>query len=125
MKENRLVIGIIYEVSSGECFWAHEGQEGAFLNNHRIRVTETEKLSASLVATGFPPSAFKELDIYLWQFRRLMLSTQGIRRLGSAAMDLAYVACGRCDGFFEYRLNPWDVAAGVYIVQKAGGAVTD
>jgi myo-inositol-1(or 4)-monophosphatase len=123
--KGKTIMGIIYEITSGECFWAHEGQEGAYLNQKRINVSEADTVKKSLIATGFPPNAFPNLDKYLKEFRALMTSTQGLRRLGSAAMDLAYVACGRCDGFFEYSLKPWDIAAGAYLVQKAGGKVTD
>jgi myo-inositol-1(or 4)-monophosphatase len=119
------ILGIICEITSGECFWAYDGQEGAFLGDKRIKVSDAPTVKKSLIATGFPPNAFPYMDEYMGQFQRFMTETQGIRRLGSAAMDLAYVAAGRCDAFFEYCLKPWDVAAGAYIVQKAGGIVTD
>jgi myo-inositol-1(or 4)-monophosphatase len=121
----KTILGIVCEISSGECFWAYDGQEGAFLGEKRIKVSEIEKVKSSLIATGFPPNAFPHMEEYMEQFRRFMTETQGIRRLGSAAMDLAYVAAGRCDSFFEYCLKPWDVAAGAYLVEKAGGRVSD
>jgi myo-inositol-1(or 4)-monophosphatase len=124
-KEDKVVLGIIYEINTGDCFVAHEGAEGAFLNDEPMKVTKVEPLRKTLLATGFPTVNFDRLDYYLEVLGKLMKSTQGVRRLGSAAMDLAYVACGRCDGFFEYGLNAWDVAAGAYLVQKAGGKVTD
>lgn len=125
MYQGKTILGIICEISSGECFWAYDGQDGAFLGDQRIKVSETKTVKSSLLATGFPPDAFPHMEEYMDQFRRFMVETQGIRRLGSAAMDLAYVAAGRCDGFFEYCLKPWDVAAGAYLVEKAGGKVTD
>jgi myo-inositol-1(or 4)-monophosphatase len=124
-QEDRIVLGIIYEMTSKECFWAHEGREGAYLNEIEMNVSSVKTVKESVIATGFPSSAFEHIDKYVSQFRTFMTTTQGLRRLGSAAMDLAYVAAGRCDGFFEYELKPWDVAAGAYLVQKAGGMVTD
>jgi len=121
----KIVLGIIYEVTSGECFWTHSEIGPVYLNNSPIRVSPVKTLAESVLATGFPPSDFPKIDEYISHFKTFMTKTHGIRRLGSAAMDLAYVACGRCDGFFEYNLKPWDVAAGSYLVQKAGGTVTD
>ena len=120
-----IIMGIIYEISGGECFVAYQGKEGAYLNNEQIFVSEVQNVAKSLLATGFPSSGFEQIDEFLHHFRTFMTASHGIRRLGSAAMDLAYLACGRIDGFFEYNLNPWDVAAGAYIVQKAGGKLTD
>jgi myo-inositol-1(or 4)-monophosphatase len=124
-QDGKIVLGIIYEISGGECFLAYEGLEGAYLNEEKINVSEVPSVSKSLIATGFPSSGFEQIDEFLNHFRTFMTQSHGIRRLGSAAMDLAYLACGRIDGFFEYNLKPWDVAAGAYIVQKAGGAITD
>ena len=121
----KIVLGIIHEISTGELFWSHSETGVSYLNKTAIRVSGARTLEESLLATGFPTSEFDKIEIYLKQFRDFMQCTHGIRRLGSAAMDLAYVACGRCDGFFEYSLKPWDVAAGAYLVQKAGGMVTD
>ena len=124
MQGSELVIGVIYEANSQECFYAWKGG-GAFLNRNPIQVTETHKLTDALFATGFPYSDYDKLDEYLHFFRDLLLQSRGMRRLGSAALDLAYVACGRFEGFYEYGLKPWDVAAGTLIVKQAGGQVTD
>ncbi len=97
---------------------------GAFLNEDRIKVSGTRTLKESLITTGFP---FRNKDItdeYLKLFRRLFLRASDLRRTGSAAIDLAYLACGRCDAFFEFGLSPWDIAAGSLIIQEAGGIVT-
>jgi len=90
-----------------------------------IRVTETKSLDDALIATGFPYYDYERLENYLQVLSHFMRSTRGVRRLGSAATDLAYVACGRFDVFFEYSLSPWDVAAGAFLVQQAGGKVCD
>lgn len=124
-KEGKTVLGIVKEISMGECFWTYEGASNAFLNKKPIQVSTTSHLRDSLIATGFPMSDFEDLKAYMGHFKYFMLETRGLRRLGSAALDLAYVACGRCDAFFEYNLKPWDVAAGEYIVRKAGGMVND
>ena len=121
----KTVFGIIYEISSGECYSAYEGQDGATLNGRPISVSKANKLQDTLLATGFPVVDFSRLEPYMDILKIFMQRTHGLRRLGSAAMDLAYVASGRCDGFYEYGLNPWDVAAGAYLVEKAGGKVTD
>ncbi|MFZ6009886.1 MAG: inositol monophosphatase family protein [Bacteroidota bacterium] len=121
---NKPVLGVVHEVTSNECFHATEGH-GAFCNNEPIRISSIKTLPESLLATGFPYHQFEKMDAYLSIIRTFLDNTHGIRRLGSAAVDLAYVACGRLEGFFEYNLNPWDVAAGGFIVQQAGGVVTD
>lgn len=123
--EAKTVLGIIYEITSGECFIAHAGSDGATLNGKRISVSKADSLKNTLLATGFPTVDFSRIEPYIDILKTLMKSTRGMRRLGSAAMDLAYVACGRCDGFYEYGLNAWDVAAGAYLVEKAGGKVSD
>ncbi len=120
---NNAVLGVIYDPSTGECYSAYEGG-GAFLNNQRISVSKIEKLGQSLLATGFPYDDFGRQDAYINLFRDLMRQTRGMRRLGSAALDMAWTACGRFEAFYEYGLNPWDVAAGTIIVQEAGGKVT-
>ena len=119
------VLGIIYEITSGECYMAHAGAEGATMNGKPIFVSKAARLEDTLLATGFPVVDLSRMDFYIDVLKTFMERTHGLRRLGSAAMDLAYVACGRCDGFYEYGLNPWDVAAGAYLVEKAGGKVTD
>jgi len=124
MKEQELVLGVIYEINQNECFYAWKGSS-AFLNGIKINVTKSAQLKDSLLATGFPYYDYQHLDGYMDFFKYLMIESRGVRRLGSAAVDLAYVACGRFDGFYEYSLNPWDVAAGAFIVQQAGGKVCD
>ncbi|MFT7020827.1 MAG: myo-inositol-1(or 4)-monophosphatase [Cyclobacteriaceae bacterium] len=124
MYKKETVIGIVYEINRDELFVASKG-DGAFLNGQRIFVSSCSALKDSLICTGFPVKDFDSLDQYLRIIRSLVRSTHGLRRLGSAATDLAYVACGRYDAFFEYGLSAWDVAAGMLLVQEAGGAVTD
>lgn len=114
------VIGIVYEINLDECFYAWENSP-AYLNGQEISVTKTTQLSDTLLATGFPYHDFDNMDGFLESLRYFMENTRGLRRLGSAAVDLAYVACGRFDGFYEYGLNPWDVVAGAFIVERAGG----
>lgn len=122
MHLGELQMGFIYELNRDEMFAAEKGK-GAFLNGQPIRVSETTTLSQSLIATGFPYYDYQRIDPYLESLKSLMRITRGVRRLGSAAVDLAYVAAGRFDGFYEYSLSPWDVAAGILIVQEAGGTV--
>jgi len=107
-----------------ELFTATRGR-GAQLNNRRIRVSRRTGLEGALLGTGFPFRDLKDLDAYLAIFRELLTRTAGIRRPGSAALDLAYVACGRLDGFWEYGLKEWDMAAGTLLIQEGGGAVSD
>jgi myo-inositol-1(or 4)-monophosphatase len=107
----------------GQFFWAGRGL-GAYCNGERIHVSETAEPIASLVATGFPYAIRENLDEITQDLRVMLAETQGIRRPGSAALDLAYVACGRVDAFYELALHPWDVAAGVLLVAEAGGTVT-
>jgi len=123
-KNDQIILGVIFEVTSSECFYAWEGSK-AYLNGKEIQVSKTELLSNSLVATGFPYYDYDRLEDYMQLLQHFMRESRGIRRLGSAAIDLAYVACGRMDGFYEYSLNAWDVAAGAFIVQQAGGQVCD
>ena len=118
------VAGVVYEVNSKECFSAFKG-DGAFLNGQPISVSDVTSLKDSLLATGFPYYEFQDLSRYMEIMQAFMRGTHGLRRMGSAAIDLAYVACGRFDGYFEYNLNSWDVAAGVLLVREAGGVVTD
>ncbi|MFY0591585.1 inositol monophosphatase family protein [Roseivirga sp.] len=124
LKRGELVMGIVYEINRDECFHALKGQ-GAFLNHAPIKVSEVKTLDKSLLATGFPYYNFDQMRQYLTIINEFMQTTHGLRRMGSAAVDLAYTACGRFEGFFEYNLNAWDVAAGALIVQEAGGTVTD
>lgn len=124
MHQNILQIGIVYEINRNEIFNAILNN-GAYLNNNPIQISQNKDLSQSLIATGFPYYDFEKMDAYLNILRELMKSTHGLRRMGSAAVDLAYTAAGRFEGFFEYSLAPWDVAAGILIAQEAGAKVYD
>ncbi len=124
MRGNEVLLGVVLEITRDECFSARKGG-GAYLNGTAIRVSTRKTLVESLLATGFPYDDFGREAQYMELLRALMHNSRGIRRLGSAAADLAYVACGRFEAFYEYGLNPWDVAAGALIVQEAGGTVTD
>ncbi|MCG8578740.1 MAG: inositol monophosphatase [Bacteroidales bacterium] len=119
-----LVLGVIYEIGLDECFYAYKGGP-AYLNGECIRVSNTQTVKSSLIATGFPYSNYSRLDGFMKSVQYFMEHSRGLRRLGSAATDLAYVACGRFDSFYEYNLKPWDVAAGAFIIQQAGGDVCD
>ncbi len=124
MRDETLVLGIIYEISQGETFYAWEGSK-AYLDGKEIQVSRAKEHNEALVATGFPYTNFSQIDNYLKSFMFFMEKTHGVRRLGSAAMDLAYVACGRFEAFWEYGLHPWDIAAGAFIIQQAGGKLCD
>ncbi len=124
MEYDEVILGVVYEVNRHECFYAMKGG-GAFCNDTKIKVSSAPDLSASLIATGFPYYNFELIDKYLAALKSMMQKTHGLRRFGSAATDLCYVAAGRIEGFFEYNLNSYDVAAGALIVQEAGGIVTD
>lgn len=118
------VAGVVYIPYWNEMFSAKIGN-GALLNGQRIHTSDSRSLNDSLIATGFPYSSFKHMDQYLSGLQALMKQTRGIRRMGSAAIDLAYTACGRFDGFFEYGLSSWDIAAGIILVSEAGGKISD
>lgn len=122
--KGEIILGVVYEINKDECFYATK-DGGAFLNSVQIRVSETSDLKNSLIATGFPIYNFTRMEAYLKTLEHLMRNTHGIRRMGSAAVDLCYTACGRFDGYFEYNLSPWDVAAGALIVKEAGGVISD
>lgn len=124
MHNDILVLGVIADHNHGEVFTAVRGG-GAFCNGKPIRTSSTQQLRDALLGTGFPYHDFGRQEAYLRLLGKVTRSTRGVRRPGSAALDLAYVACGRFDGFYEYRLNPWDVAAGILIVREAGGRVTE
>ncbi len=124
LRNDELVLGVIYEINLDEMFYAWEGSN-AYLNGAVIKVSPTTLIENSLVATGFPYFNYVKQKEYMMLFQDLMKTSRGLRRLGSAAVDLAYVACGRFDAFYEYSLNSWDVAAGAVIVKQAGGVVTD
>jgi myo-inositol-1(or 4)-monophosphatase len=119
-----LIMGIVYEVNRDECFYAWKGSP-AYMNEKEIRTSGVDQLGSSLIATGFPYYDYKQVDNYMEVLKELMKKTSGIRRMGSAAVDLVYVACGRFEAFYEYGLNAWDVAGGAFIVQQAGGRVCD
>lgn len=121
-EENKPVIGVVYEINRGEMFYTYHGG-AAYLNQKVLTVSATKNLSAGLLATGFPYYQFEKQEAYMKLFAEMMQKCHGLRRIGSAAVDLAYVACGRFDGYFEYNLNAYDVAAGAYLVQQAGGKV--
>jgi len=118
------IVGVVYEINLDECFSATKGG-GAFLNGNPIKVSTQKNLDRALIATGFPYSNYSLLQKYMLIFEQLIRTSSGVRRLGSAAADLAYVACGRFEFFFEYSLHHWDVAAGILLVTEAGGVVTD
>jgi myo-inositol-1(or 4)-monophosphatase len=120
--EGQIVVGVTFDPTRNELFAAERGH-GATLNNKPIRVSETEKLSEALLVTGFPYN-FKQKEDFARHLTNFLVYSRGVRRDGSAAIDLAYVACGRFDGFWEEGLNPWDVAAGVLLIAEAGGRVS-
>ena len=124
MHNKKIVSGVVYEINRDECFTAWLGG-GAYLNKKSIKVSSAKYLKDSLIATGFPYYDFDLMDNYINILKELMQKSHGLRRFGAAAVDLAYTACGRFEGFFEYNLKPWDVAAGTLIVQEAGGKVAD
>jgi myo-inositol-1(or 4)-monophosphatase len=115
---------VVYDPNRNELFTASKGG-GAFLNDRRIRVSKRLKLADTLIGTGFPYRVFDHVDAYVAIFKELTGKTAGLRRPGAASLDLAYVACGRLDGFFEFGLSPWDVAAGALLITEAGGLVSD
>lgn len=119
----QVVLGGVYEPFHDELFWAERGK-GSVLNGKKIRVSRVGKLSEALLVTGFAYDVLEEMDRYLAYFKAFMARTQGVRRLGSAALDLCYVASGRLDGYWEYHLKPWDMAAGQLVLKEAGGRIT-
>jgi len=124
LHKRKLQQAVVYDPNRNELFTATRGV-GAYLNDRRIRVSKTERLGEALMGTGFPFREVGELDNYLGMFKRMTLGTSGIRRPGAAALDLAWVAAGRIDGFWEIGLSPWDMAAGALLVREAGGLVGD
>lgn len=119
-----IVLGVIYELGLKEFFYAWKGSK-AYMDGKEIQVSQTSRVSDSLIATGFPYTYFEHLDGFMASVNYFMQNSHGLRRLGSAATDLAYVACGRFEAFYEYGLNPWDVAAGAFIIKQAGGKAYD
>lgn len=122
--QEKIIVGVIYEAGQHELYYTWDGAP-AWRDGEVVTVSGTTNLKDSLFATGFPYYDYSRLDEYLGFFRFLLQHTRGVRRFGSAAADLAYVACGRLDGFYEYGLRPWDVAAGILLVKNAGGTVCD
>lgn len=122
--KDKLTQAVVFDPMRDELFTASRG-EGAQLNDRRIRVSKNSRLEHSLLGTGFPFKNLDKLEIWIDTFRHLIKMTQGIRRAGSAALDLAYVASGRLDGFWELGLHPWDMAAGCLLIEEAGGFVCD
>ncbi len=122
--ESEIIMGVVFDPLKDELFHAVRGG-GAFFNNKKLSVSGVASLDKSLVATGFPFRAKEMIDHYLRAFKEIFLGVSDIRRAGSAAIDLAYVAAGRFEGFFELKLSPWDIAAGALLIEEAGGVVTD
>jgi myo-inositol-1(or 4)-monophosphatase len=119
-----LAHAVVYDPVKNELFTASKGR-GAFLNERRIRVSKALKLDGALIGTGFPFRELDRLERYMTQLRKMMETAAGVRRAGAAALDLAYVACGRLDGFWELGLSPWDMAAGALLISESGGLVSD
>ena len=122
-RAGEMIAGVIYDPLRREMFSAERGA-GAYLNNHRIKVSACKRLEDSLASTGFP-SRKRHQNVNIHFYHQMAMASHGVRRTGSAAIDLAYVACGRLDAFWEFGLKPWDMAAGTLIVREAGGAVSD
>ena len=123
-REGEMILGLVYDPVHGEVFKAAKGC-GAFLNEKSVRTSRVKELDKALLATGFPYDRRERAAFYLSFFSAFMVRSQGIRRNGSAALDLCYLACGRIDGFWEFKLHPWDTAAASIIVREAGGTLTD
>jgi myo-inositol-1(or 4)-monophosphatase len=125
MEDGELQHGVVYDPMRQEIFSASRGQ-GAQLDGHKLRVSKRSKLEGALIATGFPYRMTEsQIDVYLKMLRAVMIETAGVRRPGSAALDLCYLASGRVDGFWELGLSKWDVAAGALIIREAGGRISD
>ncbi|MCK9411022.1 MAG: inositol monophosphatase [Prolixibacteraceae bacterium] len=124
IENDEVILGVVYEISKNECFYAWKGSR-AMLNGEEIRVSEASTTQEALIVTGFPFGEIKNSDAFIETIKYLMVNSHGIRRLGSAATDLSYVAAGRFEAFWETGLSPWDVAAGIIILKQAGGMVSD
>lgn len=123
-RDGEIVAGVIFDPVRDELFWAEKGQ-GAFVNHQRLRVSARRRVEDAVVVTGIPHKGRGDHPAFLGQLQVMMAETAGVRRYGAAALDLAYVAAGRFEGFWETHLSPWDVAAGIVIVTEAGGFVTE
>jgi len=122
--KREIILGVVYDPLREELFTAEKGR-GAFLNKRQIQVSTIHSLKDCLVTTGFPFRSKEFIDVYLELFKNVFQKISDLRRAGSAALDLSYLACGRCEGFFEIGLSPWDIAAGIILIREAGGVVTD
>ena len=122
--EREIVLGVIYDPNFDELFTAEKGK-GAFLNGNRLHASSVNELCRSMLVTGFPYNINRNPDYAIERFVQFLLESQAVRRMGSAAIDLAYVAAGRYEGFWEVELHPWDMAAGKLLVEEAGGTITD
>jgi myo-inositol-1(or 4)-monophosphatase len=122
--KSEIILGVVFDPLRDELFHALK-EKGAFLNNNRIAASAVDLLGNSLIATGFPFRKKEMIDLYLEAFKGIFSGVSDIRRAGSAAIDLAYIAAGRFEGFFELALSPWDIAAGSLLIREAGGAITD
>ncbi len=123
-RDGEIVAGVVYEPIRDEMFWGEKGQ-GAYVNDRRLRVSARRQLSESVIATGIPTIRGKiDRELYMRTLGAVMGATVGVRRFGAAALDLAYVAAGRVDGFWEFGLQPWDMAAGILLIREAGGYIT-
>ncbi len=120
----KIVLGVVYEVMGNEAFYAWEGSK-AYCNDKEISVSSTNDLTHAMIATGFPYNEFDRLDQHVKTLSHFLRTSRGMRRMGSAATDICYVACGRFDAFWEYNLSSWDLAGGAIILQQAGGRMTD
>ena len=123
-ERGQLTAGIVYEPINDQMYWAERGQ-GTYLNDRRLRVSERKDLSTALIATGIPLMGTDDHPLFLKQLSKIMSASAGVRRFGTASLDLAYVAAGRFDGYWENQIQPWDVAAGIILVREAGGFVSD
>lgn len=123
-RNKKVVLGVVYNPGMNECFHSYEGG-GVYVNDLPIKISETDSLADAIVATGFPYDDLPDIERYMALLRVFVEHSHGVRRFGSAALDLAYVASGRFDAFYEAGLNPWDVAAGTFLVKQAGGEVSD
>jgi len=124
VQDEKIQVGVVYDPLHNELFHAVHGQ-GAWLNQNPIHVSEKNDLSKAMLTTGFPWRSKSYLDEYVKSFKAIFMPVAGARRMGSAALDLSYTACGRFDGFWEMQLKPWDIGAGILILQEAGGVVSD
>ena len=122
--KTELLLGVVYEINNNELFSALKGN-GATCNGKPISVSQTTDMHNSIWATGFPFRDYNRIDAYIKLLKEIMFNTKGIRRLGSAAVDLCYTAAGRFDGYFEYGLNPYDIAGGIVVVRESGGFISD